>query len=388
VGLPRKNILKFAGRPLVAWSIQRALQCDAIDAGVWVSTDSEEVSSVAREYGAGVVDRPARFAGGQSPSEDAVVHALGAIESERGRVETVIMLQPTSPLRQPHDLGRALVQFRDQGLDSLFSGTPTDDITLWAHRERALESVTYNWRNRGMRQTRAPHVLENGSFYVSRRDLLVSTRNRLGGQMGYYPMPAWQSIEIDNAEDFRLCEALGRHYGLTWGRRSLPRNLDGIVMDFDGVFTSNMVYVNDVGSEMVRCSRGDGLAVSAFRAAHPGVPIVILSSETNAVVRTRAAKLGLEAITGVQDKWAGLVALCAERGWLASRVAYVGNDINDLECMRRVGFGIAPADAVSEVLCEADLILSHCGGNGAVREVCERLADTGTQTNAGSPPRP
>jgi len=373
-GLLRKNIRAFLGKPLLAWSIQRALQCPEIDGGVWVSTDDEDIAHVAEMFRARVVWRPAELATDESPSEAALIHALLRIDSAIGRpVETVVFLQATSPLRLPYDVGRALAQFRAQKLDSLFSATMLEDLTLWVRRGERMESISYDWRNRGMRQNREPQILENGSIYICCRHMLTETGNRLGGRIGVYNMPYWQSFEIDSLEDFEQCEILARQKRLPWKTAAGPPSLAAVIMDFDGVFTDNTVYLDETGREMVRCNRGDGLGVARLKQARPDLALLILSSEANPIVQARAKKLGLPVAQGIEDKLVCLKKYCAQCGLSPAQVAYVGNDLNDIECMRFAGFSFAPADATPAVACEADYVLQHRGGQGALREMCELL---------------
>jgi YrbI family 3-deoxy-D-manno-octulosonate 8-phosphate phosphatase len=373
-GLPGKNTRSFLGKPLLAWSIQRARQCPDFDYGVWVSTDSEEIAEVSRSFGAEVVWRPTELAGDDSPSEAALIHSLQHIEAIRGgKIETLVFLQATSPLRMPFDISRALRQFKEEDLDSLFSAAVLEDFTLWTRRGGRLESTSYDWRNRGLRQNREPQILENGSIYICRRSIVADTGNRLGGRIGIYVMPYRQSFEIDSLEDFELCEAMAREMQLSWKIAGKPSDLAAVIMDFDGVFTDNAVYLDETGREMARCNRSDGLGLARLRQARPDLMLLILSSEANAIVQVRAKKLGLNSVHGIADKLSYLKNFCTERRLSPSQVAYVGNDLNDLECMRFVGFSFAPADAVPAVVCEADCVLKHKGGQGALREMCELL---------------
>ena len=104
-----------------------------------------------------------------------------------------------------------------------------------------------------------------------------------------------------------------------------------------------------------------------------GLPILVLSTEPNPVVKARADKLGLPCLQGIQDKWPTLEAWLAERDIDPDQVVYVGNDTNDLPCMMRVGCAVAPADAKIEVLDIADIILESRGGDGVVREICDLI---------------
>lgn len=151
----------------------------------------------------------------------------------------------------------------------------------------------------------------------------------------------------------------------------LPAKPALLVLDFDGVMTGNTVYLDETGREMVRCSRGDGMGVTLLVRAK--FPVVVLSTEKNPVVMRRCEKLKIPCIHGVADKTVAFKALLAERDVKADDVVFVGNDINDIGCLRLAGCGLVVSDAHRSVIPEADGVLSHPGGSGAVREVCDAL---------------
>ena len=155
-------------------------------------------------------------------------------------------------------------------------------------------------------------------------------------------------------------------------RRTLPRNIRLVVFDFDGVMTDNRVWVNERGEEWVACNRSDGLGLEMLRRL--GLELLVLSTERNGVVAARCRKLGVACEQGLADKAARLVTLLHERGIDASDVIYVGNDVNDLGCMRAVGCAVAVADAHPDARRAAHILLSRDGGHGAVREICDRIA--------------
>jgi len=149
------------------------------------------------------------------------------------------------------------------------------------------------------------------------------------------------------------------------------RDIDLIVYDFDGVMTDNRVIVFQDGTEAVIVNRADGLGVDRSRAM--GIPQLILSTETNPVVKVRAAKLCLEVISSCKNKKKALENYCAQKGYDLNRVIYVGNDLNDLEVMRIVGFPVAPADAHPKIKKIAKLITDAKGGEGVVKELSDYM---------------
>ena len=149
------------------------------------------------------------------------------------------------------------------------------------------------------------------------------------------------------------------------------RGIALIVYDFDGVMTDNRVVIFQDGAEAVVVNRADGLGVANF--CDLGIPQLILSTETNPVVKARATKLRLEAITSCKDKENALKNYCAQNGYDLNKVVYVGNDLNDLEVMKIVGFPVAPADAHPKIKRLAKLITKAKGGEGVVKELSDYL---------------
>lgn len=210
-GVPGKNLVPLCGRPLLAWSIEQALAAGPIDA-VWVTSDDDEILRVAAEHGAETVQRPAELSTDTSSSEVAWLHALDEIERRGTRPGLVCALQATSPLREPRDIERGVEDFARQGCDSLFSAAELRDFLVWRRGERGLESVNYDFNDRGRRQDRVPWYAENGSFYLFPPQLLREQDNRLAGDIGVTIMEFWKTFEIDTHEDISLCELLMRRY--------------------------------------------------------------------------------------------------------------------------------------------------------------------------------
>jgi 3-deoxy-D-manno-octulosonate 8-phosphate phosphatase (KDO 8-P phosphatase) len=142
-----------------------------------------------------------------------------------------------------------------------------------------------------------------------------------------------------------------------------------IAFDFDGVFTDNMVYVSEDGSEAVRCFRSDGLGLQKLEQL--GIETVIISTEANPVVSTRARKLKIRCVQDCRDKRAALESIVKESGISLTEVAFVGNDINDLPCLECVALPIVVQDAHPDVVSTALYQTKNPGGHGAVREVCD-----------------
>jgi YrbI family 3-deoxy-D-manno-octulosonate 8-phosphate phosphatase len=388
-GIPRKNVVPVAGKPLLAYTIEHARATIAIDRVV-VSTDDADIAAVAERYGAEVIRRPAEISGDRASSEAALLHALDELDAREGyRPDLVVMLQATSPLRRPHDVQRAIETLIAEDADSLFSACTVHGF-LWHREGQDLSSIGYDYRDRRMRQDGPEDLLENGSIYVTRHNLLRVTRNRLGGRIAVYHMDPLDSFQVDEPSDLVLMERLlatdsaashvDSHAGSghaaegVTGPEPIPAeglDVDLLVLDFDGVMTDDRVLVDQHGTESVWCHRGDGWGIARLRDA--GVPIVVISTETNPVVGARCEKLRIDVMQSCADKLRLLRQLAGARGVSASRIAFVGNDVNDLPCLRWVGVPIAVADAAPDVRAACRHVTRRPGGRGAVREIAEGI---------------
>lgn len=145
------------------------------------------------------------------------------------------------------------------------------------------------------------------------------------------------------------------------------------LFDFDGVFTDNYVYVNQDGSEMVRCNRSDGIGLARLRSLD--IKSYIVSTEKNPVVSVRAKKLNINCIQGVSDKSKAVLDICNDCDINPEEALFVGNDINDLSALKIVGLAVAVGDAYPEILPYVDYITEKNGGFGAVREICDLICD-------------
>ena len=150
-------------------------------------------------------------------------------------------------------------------------------------------------------------------------------------------------------------------------------NIKLIVYDFDGVMTDNKVYVDQFGKESVQVNRGDGLGVSEIRKM--GIKQIIISTEKNAVVSSRAKKLKIECLQGVDNKQIVLTDYCSQNKIQIETVAFVGNDINDKDAMEMVGYSFCPSDAHKSVKEISDHTFQVKGGSGVIRELFEYLTN-------------
>ena len=381
--IPHKNIRPFAGHPLIAYSIAAGLHSEAVTR-VIVSTDDEEIAAVARQYGAETPFlRPAEYAQDETTDLPVFQHALGWLEEFEGyRPQIVVQLRPTSPIRPPDCVDRAVQILVDHPeADSVRGVIPSgqNPHKMWRidsqGQMQPLLSVPgipepYN----APRQALPPTYWQTGHIDVIRTRAILEKGSLSGEVILPLVIDPRYTVDIDTLNDWRRAEWLVSEGELEMitpeaKKRPMPDPIGLIVFDFDGVLTDNRVWVDQDGREAVMANRSDSLGINHLRRL--GIPMLVLSMETNPVVAARCRKMNIPAVQGIVDKGAKLSELIAERGIDPQQVIYVGNDTNDLPCFPLVGFAVVPADAHPNVLRQADYVLSRRGGYGAVRELCD-----------------
>ncbi len=382
--IPKKNMRPFAGHPLLAYSIAAGRRAECTTR-VIVSTDDQEIAEIARDYGAEVpFMRPAELAQDDTPDLPVFRHALGWLESEEGYLpEVVVQLRPTSPLRPLNCVDQAVeILLANSEADSVRAVVPSgqNPYKMWRINEFGhmvpLLSDGFEEPYNMPRQSLPPTYWQTGHVDAIRRTTITEKGLMSGDRILPLMLPPEYAVDIDSERDWRQAEwrVLQGELDIIRpgpGKRSLPAQIDLIVLDFDGVLTDNRVWVDQEGRELVAADRSDGWGLARLRGA--GVEVVVLSSESNPVVAARCAKLGLPVVQGVRDKAKALRELLAERGFQGSNTIYLGNDANDLPCFPIVACALAVGDAHPEVRARADITLNRPGGRGAVRELCDRI---------------
>lgn len=200
-GIKKKNLIKINNKPLIFWSIKSCLLSKSIN-DVWVSSDSKEILKISKKYGAKVIQRPKKYAGDNSSSESAWIHAIQSIKY-KDKIKTIIGVQPTSPLRPDRCFDDALRIFNRGGYDSLFTFQKISDYFIWNTKNKKLVA-NYNFKKRPLRQQIITKKLENGSFYIFDKTKFLKNKCRLFGKIGCYEMSKIFSFQIDENEDIRI----------------------------------------------------------------------------------------------------------------------------------------------------------------------------------------
>lgn len=371
-GIPRKNVLLLAGKPLLAHTIEQARASSTINRVV-VSTDDPEIATIAQQYGAEVVWRPPEISGDMASSEAALSHTLAHLhENESYEPELIVFLQCTSPLTLAEDIDGTVQALLTQDADTALAVTPFHYF-LWREDEHGdTVGINHDKRERLLRQQREPQYRETGAVYVMRTAGFLAAKHRFFGKTAHYVIPPERCLEIDEPVDFSVAEMLIRHQQKERIAQHLPTPMHALVLDFDGVFTDNRVLVFQDGREAVICHRGDGWGLAQLKQL--GIPILVISTEQNPVVQARCDKLGISYLQGVDDKLTALQQWALNHAFDLAHVIYLGNDVNDLSCLEAVGCAIVVRDAHPAVHAAACIILEADGGQGAIRELADLLA--------------
>jgi YrbI family 3-deoxy-D-manno-octulosonate 8-phosphate phosphatase len=385
-GIPRKNIRNFSGYPLIIAAAKQSASVTRII----VSTDDEEIASVARQFGAETPFlRPAAHAQDNTTDLPVFEHALAWLaENEGYQPDVVVQLRPTSPIRPRGLVDKAIeILLAHPDADSVRGVVPVGQNPHKMWRLTDEHSPMKNLLNvEGIDEPyNAPRQILPPIYWQTGHIDAIRTATILNGSMSgknIYPLvidPRF-TIDIDNLQDWARYEHLVATGGLdmVWAgraRRPMPATVKLIVSDFDGVITDNRVWTDENGKETVAASRSDSMHIRTLR--ERGIEVMILSSEPNPVVKARAEKMGVKSVQGIDLRGKGdaLKKLLAEKKVDAANVVYIGNDLNDLPCFEIAGWAVAVADAYPEVLQAADYVLTKPGGHGAVRELCELVLE-------------
>jgi len=365
--IPLKNIRQIAGKPLVYWVASAASACPDIDV-VYVATDSAQIAATVEGFGlpkVEVIGRSPQTASDTAPTESAMAEFV-----EGHEFDALVLIQATSPLLTADDLSRGFARYGEEGVDSVISGVEQKRF-YWTEDERGARPLNYDYLHRPRRQDFEGCFVENGAFYITSREGFLSNGNRLFGRIAVCPMPEDTLMEIDEPSDWHIIEALFKR------RRKAAVDIPAIKLfltDSDGCLTDSGMYYSERGDELKRFSALDGMGFALLRKA--GIATGIVTGESVDLVRRRAEKLHVdELVLGARDKLATVEEICRRRGISLAEVAYVGDDVNDLEVLRAVGFGCSVPNAQPEVRDAAVYVTSRQGGDGAVREVIDVILD-------------
>jgi YrbI family 3-deoxy-D-manno-octulosonate 8-phosphate phosphatase len=360
--IPGKNLRLIAGQPLYAWSLAAAVESQIFD-HIYVASDSAAIrDDVRARFGGAVeaIDRAPDNATDTASSESVMQEFAGSHS-----FDVLALIQATSPLTRAEDFKAARQQFETERLDSLLTAVRTRRF-FWTDKAQPLN---YDPNHRPRRQDFNGLLMENGAFYFTSAPILAESGSRLGGHVGIHVMHEDSAVELDEPPDWEWIEGCLRRRLRSEFR---ARDIRALVLDVDGTLTDAGMYYGAGGEALKKFNTRDAKGLLLLAAS--GVRICVMTAENSPAVHSRMRKLGItDYHAGVTDKAERLRERLRAWNLAPSQVAVIGDDLNDISCMRLAGAVFCPLDAQPEVRAIADYVCAANAGEGAVREVCDLL---------------
>ena len=375
--IPLKNIKPMCGKPLVYWTVAAACGCKNIDK-VYVATDSEKIRETLQNVKDtdtdGRLDKMEIIGRSQESASDTASTEFAMLEFAREHLfDHIVLIQATSPLLTAEDLDRGFALYEQKETDSVLSVVRQKRFNWKVEKDGSAQPTNYDYFNRPRRQEFEGYCVENGAFYITSRERLLATENRISGNVKAVEMSEDTFFEIDEPSDWDMIQQLlerRQKEKVSTGKQG--HQIKMLLTDCDGCLTDGGMYYSENGDELKKFSTLDGMGFGLMR--EHGVICGIITGENTKLVQRRAEKLKLDVLKmGVQNKFATVQGLCVEKGISLEEVAYIGDDINDRELLEQVGFSASVPDALQEIQNIVDYVAVRQGGNGAVRDVIEHL---------------
>jgi N-acylneuraminate cytidylyltransferase len=374
-GIKNKNLAEVHGVTLLERAIETALSIP--DCNVIVSTDGAVIEQVAAKYPVILHQRSVGNAQDFSSTESVIEEVVADFPDYFLSGSIVILLQATSPFVSANSISQCI-----SAAEGGYSGFTAmeSNFFLWQQSGDLWEPVGHPTDFRPRRQDRSPQVIETGGCYAFPLDNFQNNKYRFCAAPKSILVSSFEGIDIDTGEDLIFANSI-KPTRLKTGVATPLFIPKVIITDFDGCLTDDKVHVNQSGEESVTASRKDGLYIGKIK--NLGIPVWVLSSESNPVVGKRANKLEIPFIQGAKTKTEKMQEIFSAVDCSWKDVWYIGNDLNDYEVMRRAGFSLCPADSNNAILSTADVVLSTIGGHGVFQEVFELVKVAKSESNEG-----
>ena len=362
--IPFKNIKMFCGKPLIFWTLN-ALEGSKLIDKIIVATDCKEIATTVESFTFKKVNiywRNPKNAQDFSSTESVMLEYIQ--QSNLQKNDYFILTQATSPFTQSKDFDLAFKKLKQQKADSLLSSARVKRF-FW--NEDGMP-INYDFKNRPRRQDFKGNLVENGAFYINTVANILRYKNRVSGKISIYEMPEFTSIELDEPDDWIIAELLMKKYILN--TKKSRKKIKLFAIDVDGVLTDGGMYYSEKGEVLKKFNTRDGMGIEILR--KNGIIPVLITKENSKIVLQRAKKLKVkEVYISIEDKVKILKKIIEKYKLRWNEVAYMGDDINDLPVLEKVGLCFAPNDAIPEIKQIADCVTLKKGGEGALREAVD-----------------
>lgn len=357
-----KNIKEICGKPLAYWVILAASQCTYIDK-VYVATDSEIIKKTLQKYQLDKVEIIGRSE--QSATDTATTESAMLEFAQQYEFDNIVLIQATSPLLSSEDLNKGFELFKRRDTDSVLSVVRQKRFCWSVDSEGIARPINYDVFHRPRRQEFDGYLVENGAFYITSKELLEKSGNRISGKIRIAEMPEDSFVEIDEPDDFLIVERLMKK-----NHKVKSKKIKMFLTDCDGCLTDGGMYYSENGEESKKFNTKDGMGLSVLR--EHGIITGIVTGENTQCVSNRAKKLKLNEVhLGVKNKLEVVTKIAQMYGVSLEEIVYVGDDLNDLDVISKVGYGCSVGNAVEKVKEHAYYVSEKTGGEGAIREIIE-----------------
>lgn len=207
-GLPRKNIKKLGEKPLIAWTIESSLKSKFITKTI-VSSDDDEILNISKEYKSDIIKRPSEFSTDKASSESVINNVLEELSKKKLRFDYIVLLQPTSPLRNEKDIDKAFEFLFENKATSLVSTTEIDNKILKAFisdEEGFIKGIANNVYPFMRRQDLPKTYMSNGAIYIIKTDEFIKNNSFYTTKTVSFIMDNEKSLDIDTIDDFKILE--------------------------------------------------------------------------------------------------------------------------------------------------------------------------------------
>ena len=375
--IPLKNIKALNGKPLIYWALKASLFCEYADK-VYISTDSDEIKEVVKsliadkelsnfDHKLSIVDRSNDTATDTASTESAMLEFANKYD-----FDNICLVQATSPLLQAKDLENGFEVFSQENVDSVLSVVKQKRFNWHINNIGYAEAINYDYKKRPRRQEFDGYYVENGAFYITSKENLLKSKNRISGNIKLVEMNECSYYEIDEPDDFLLIESIMK---LKRNDISIDKSkIKMVLSDVDGCLTDGGMYYSENGDEIKKFNAKDGMAFRLLK--EKGYITGIVTGENVDLNKRRVAKIGLDVYEyGTKDKLETLNKICKQYNISMKNILYIGDDNNDIDILKNVGISCCPNDAIDEVKRLSTIKLKTNGGHGVVREVLDFLIE-------------
>lgn len=367
--IPKKNIKDFCGKPLIYWTLQSLQNSNSIEK-IIVASDSQEINNIVKLFDFNKIEiynRSLQNSTDISSTESVLIEVVNNFSFNK---EDIIFLnQVTNPFVKCQDIDNAYKSYIDNKFDSLLTCTLSKRF-YWSDD---CQPLNYDFKNRPRRQDFKGNFVENGAFYINSVQNILKHSNRLSGKIGIYQMNEYSYYEIDDYQDWIICEKLFAEFVIE--KKIDFSKIKLIATDVDGVLTDSGMYYSDEGEVIKKFNTRDGMAFKIIR--EQNLYSAIVTSENTDIVKRRSEKLKVDFV-GMGKFGMGkldfIKNICREKNINLDQVAYIGDDINCIPLLSSVGFAACPFDAHDNVKSINNIsILSKKGGFGVFRSFVDYI---------------